>query len=205
MESFITHVAVLDELEGKFKSVKWNEEDVMRWCQMVETIYVADPDAMWRFEDIQLKIVKGKFVLPVNCYKLIDVFDPETQQRVRFNRQNRVIKQLINYKKDVIAINYIGTPIDKDCLPMIHEDHFPACETFCKINNFEELALYNEINQGIFNDWKVRFDGQIQGVKGGFRDWGSQEFGDMMVIHGNEIPRIGFMPLMNNSFGQKYQ
>ena len=87
-------------------------------------------------------------------------------------------------------------------MPTINEDHFAACETFCKINAFEVDALYGEINQGLYGDWKTRFDGMIQSAKGGFKDWSAQDYADMMTIHGNEIPRIGFQPLMNNYYGQ---
>ncbi len=202
MDNFITHLPILEELEGKFKNKQWNEQDVLRWCQQVETLYVADPDAMFFYMNIHLTVTAGKVMLPSNLYKLQDVYDPETEARVRYNRQGMVLKQLVDYDKDTIAVNYVGTPIDADCMPMIHEDHYPACETFCKIQGFESDVLYNEINQGIYQDWKVRFDGMIQGVKGGFRDWSSQEFGNMTVIMGNEIPKIGYMPLSQNFYGK---
>lgn len=198
MDQYINHRAILDELETKFPTKEWNEESVLKWCQQVETIYVADPDSMWLYRKIPLAIKKGKALLPSNLYRLLDVFDgedPDLEARVRFNRQGKVLKQLIDYKKDVIWINYIGTPIDEQCLPLIYEDHFPACETLCKINGFEGDALYSEVNQNIYGDWKQRFDGMIQGVKGGYRNWTAQDFADMTIIMGNEITHIGFQPL----------
>jgi hypothetical protein len=198
----ITHLAVLEELEGKFKNKQWDEEDVYRWCQQVETLYIADPDSMWKYLNIHLPVSGGRVLLPANLYKLDDVFDPETKKRVRFNRAGKVLKQLINYDCDTIAINYIGTPINKDCMPVINEDHIMACETFCKISGFEGDALYNELNYNLYQDWKVRFDGMIQGVKGGFKDWSAQDYGDMMTIMGNEIPRIGYQPLVTKYYGQ---
>jgi len=203
MDNMINHVPILEELEKKFKDKTWDEEDVLRWCQQVETIYVADPDAMWKFMDIRVEVRGGRVMLPSNLYKLIDVYDPDTSKPVRFNRTGMVIKQLIGYRKKAIALNYIGTPVDKDCIPLINEDHFSACETLCKINGFEVDALYNDINQGMYQDWKQRFDGMIQGVKGGFRNWSAQEFNDMVTIQGNEIPRVGRQPLLNNYYGQK--
>ena len=200
MAQLITHLPILEELESKFKHKEWNEEMILRWCQQVETIYIADPDTMWAYNEMHFDINGGKVMLPANLYRLIDVYDPETKKRVRFNRTGTVIKQLVNYKKDVIAINYIGTPIDEDCLPLIYEDHYPACETFCKIQGFENEVLFGEINLTIYMDWKKRFDGMIQGVKGGFKNWTSQDFGDMMTIHGNEIPKIGYQPLSHKYF-----
>ena len=200
--TYITHRAILDELESKFPTKSWDEEDVLKWCQQVETIYVADPDSMWKYLEIPLNVVKGKVLLPANLYKLLDVYDHENYDtRVRYNRQGKILKQLVGYEKDVVMINYVGTPIDEDCIPLITEDHYPACETFCKINNFEVDALYGEISQGIYGDWKTRFDGMIQGVKGGFRDWGAQEYADMTIIMGNEIPKIGYQPLAHKYTG----
>ncbi len=198
----ITHKAVLEELESKFKNEVWDEEDVYRWCQQVETLYIADPDSMWKYLNINLPVTSGRILLPANLYKLIDVFDPETKLRVRYNRTGKVLKQLVDYTKDTISLNYVGTPIDDDCMPLIDEDHIIACETFCKINHFENDALYNSLNYNLYQDWKVRFDGMIQGAKGGFKNWGSQEYGDMMTIMGNEIPRIGFQPLVTKYYGQ---
>ena len=169
---------------------------------MVETIYIADPDSMWKYLDITLPVSSGRVLLPANLYKLVDVFNPKTKERVYFNRTGKVLKQLIDYTEPTVSINYIGTPIDDDCIPTINEDHLPACEVFCKINAFEVDALYSEINQNVYADWKVRFDNMIQGVKGGFRDWSAQEYEDMMTIQGDTIPRIGPMPLANNFYGR---
>jgi len=202
MSQLITHKAVLDELEGKFKDKIWDEEDVYRWCQQVEVLYIADPDSMWSYVNINLAVTSGKVLLPANLYKLTDVFDPETKKRVRFNRMGKVLKQLIDYTKDTISINYIGTPIDDDCMPTIDEDHIIACETLCKINGFESDLLYGEINQNLYYDWKNRFDLMCQSAKGGYRNWSAQDFGDMMTIQGNEIPRIGYQPLVTKYYGQ---
>lgn len=199
----ITHLAVLEELENKFKHKQWDEEDVYKWCQQVETLYIADPDSMWKYVNINLPVIHGSVMLPMNLYKLLDVFDPETKKRVRFNRMSKVLKQLVNYDKDTISINYIGTPINDECMPTINEDHIIACETLCKINGFEGEVLYGEINQNVYYDWKKRFDGMIQGAKGGFKDWSAQDFGDMMIIQGNEIPRIGYQPLVTKYYGNE--
>jgi len=205
-DQYITHEAILLELEEKLPMKKWNEEQVYRWCQQVETLYVADPDSMVLYRQIPLNVVRNQVYLPENLYKLLDVFEyisESNQKRVRFNRNKngKVIKQLINYDKDVVWINYIGTPMNDDCMPLIDVDHFPACETLCKINAFEGDALYGEISQAVFMDWKDRYDGMIQGVKGGVKNWTAQDFAEMTVIMGNEIPKIGFMPLANNFTG----
>jgi len=202
MSNYITHKAVLESLEQKFPEKKWDEEDVYKWCQQVQLLLVADPDALWMYKNIHLPVISGKVELPSNLYKLIDVFDPETNDRVRYNRRNKTLKKLIDFSKDVIAINFIGNPIDDNCMPLINEDYVFACETFCKINGFENDMLYNKINQNVYFDWTNRFDGMLQGAKGSFVDWGAQEFGEMMVIMGNEIPKIGYQPLATTYYGQ---
>jgi len=201
MKDYITHQPIFEELKFKHPQKSWNERYVYRWCQQVETIYIADPDAMWKYYEIPLKVIAGKVYLPDNLYKLLDVFDYSDGSHganIRFNRQGRVIKQLLNYDKDTIWINYIGTPIDDDCMPLIKEQHYPACETFCKLQGFEYDAIYGKMNVSMYANWQQRFDGMIQAVKSDIRDWSSQEWADMTIIHGNEIPKIGYMPLAND-------
>ena len=199
MNNYITHEVILEELEKKFPNKNWDEEDVLRWCQQVETIYVADPDTMWMYKEIVLPVNVGKVKLPPNIFRLLDVYDPDTDLRVRFNKRGMILKQLIDYQKDTIAINYIGTPIDKDndYLPLIYETHYPACETFCKIQGFEYDALYGELNQNLYFDWKNRFDVMIQSVKGDYKHWTTDDFNAMVTIMGDEIPKIGFMQLIH--------
>lgn len=200
----LTYETVLQDLEEKFPEKTWNEESIYRWCCQVNTVYIADPDSMVKFLEVPIKVIKGKAKLPENLYKLLDVFDntePKNPKRVRYNRTKTVLKGLVNYDKDVIWINFVGTALNKDCIPLIDESHLPACESFCKINGFESDMLYGEINQNLYMDWKQRFDGQIQGCKSDIRDWTAQTWEDLLVIHGNEIPKIGSQPLANNYTG----
>jgi len=209
-ENSITHEVVYQDLMEKFPNKTWNEESIYRWCQQVETIYIADPDSMVRYEEIPLKISGSKVKLPDNLYKLLDVYDntePENPLRVGYNRQKSVLKQIIDprtetkYEKKVIWINYVGTALDDNCIPLIDENHYPACETLCKINGFELEATYGEISMNIYMDWKQRFDGMIQGAKGDVRDWDAKTWAQMTVIMGNEIPRIGYQPLAHQYTG----
>lgn len=209
-ENSITHEVVYQDLMEKFPNKTWNEESIYRWCQQVETIYIADPDSMVRYEEVPLKITSGKVKLPDNLYKLLDVFDntePKLPRRIKYNRQKSVLKQLVDpmhlkkYKGEVIWINYIGTALDDNCMPLIDENHYPACETFCKINGFELEVTYGEIAQSVYFDWKTRFDGMIQGAKGDIRDWDAKTWAELTVIHGNEIPRIGYQPLAHQYTG----
>ncbi len=202
-ENSITHEVILEDLREKFPNKDWNEESIYRWCQQTETIYIADPDSMVRYLEIPIDVTGGKVQLPANLYKLLDVYDNRdgNARRVRYNRMKSVLKQLVNesdsrkYDGDVIWLNYIGTALDSNCMPLIDENHFPSCETLCKINGFELEATYGEINMSIYMDWKQRFDGMIQGAKSDIRDWDSQTWKDLLVIHGNEIPKIGYQPL----------
>jgi len=201
-EQYITHEPILEGLRVKYKNKKWNERFVFRWCQQIETLHIADPDSMWKYLEIPLAVTQGKFYLPDNLYKLLDVYDKNSNsKRVRYNRQGKLIKQLIDFEEDVIWINYIGTPMDlKSCMPLIDANHYIACETLCIINGFAEEAMFSQsgLNQNEYQDLKLRFDNQIQAPKSDMRNWGSQDFADMVIIMGDEIPKIGFQPLANN-------
>lgn len=206
MNSYITHDVILKSLRRNFKSIEFDEEDVLNWCQEVETLYVADPNAMVKYLEIPLNVTNTRRVkIPTNNFKLLDVYAPaeynyqgrsNRQRRVNFREQARYIVLDNDYDHDRVMINYIGTPLDDDtCLPLINADHQPACETFCKINAFEEHSAFNKISVNLYHDWKQRFDGMIQGVKGGVRGWSRDKFAKMTIIMGDKLPRIGFMTL----------
>ena len=205
-ENEITYEVVLQDLQEKFPNKVWNEESIFRWTCQTESIYIADPDSMVKFLEVPLNVVSGKVILPGNLYKLMDVYDNENKEtpiRIRYNRQRSVLKQLIardnqKYDKNVVWINFIGTALNSDCIPLIDENHYPACLTYCQIQGFEYEALYGEINMTVYMDWKQRFDGMIQGCKSDIRDWSSQDWEHMLVVMGNEIPRIGPMDLAHN-------
>ena len=201
---YITHEVIYTSLQRNFSGVDINEEDVLNWCQEVETIYVADPDAMVQYLRIPLAVSGQRRVkLPSNIYKLLDVYeynDNPDYNSLRIGYRKLAGHIILNKdpKEKRVMINYIGTPLDENCMPLINSDHQPACETYCKINLFEEKALNNRINQNLYFDWKQRFDGMIQGVKGGVRGWDRQKWAKMTIVMGDELPHIGFMPLANN-------
>lgn len=197
---FITHEIIYDKLSSMYKQKEFNEEDILNWCQEVETIYIADPDAMNQYMEIPLKLKSGYVELPSNIYKLLDVYDkPKSDLRLYYNKINNRL-YVPKYKGETLYINYVGTPIDEDCMPLIHSDHQPACETYCKINSFAEDFLLAKINQNEYNDWKLRFDGMIQSAKGWGRRWDNQKLQHMDIIFGDQIPRIGYMPLAHSNF-----
>ena len=181
-----------------FKTTQFNEEDILNWCQEVETIYIADPDSMILYKTIPLPLSNGFVTLPPNLYKILDVYDnPKKNNRLSYNKLPKKL-YIPNVKEETIYLNYVGTPINEDCIPLIHADHQPACETFCLINHFMEDALNNKINQNMYFDWKQRFDGMIQAAKAYGRDWDAQRLQRMDIILGSQIPKIGFMPLVHN-------
>jgi len=192
---FITHEVIYNQLLTVFKNKSFDEEDILNWCQEVETIYVANPDDMLRYEQIPLTVQSSnRTLLPTNMYKLIDVYN-KSNQALSHYRNGRYLIIKNSKVGDEFFINYVGTPIDERGIPMIHKDHQPACETYCKIQAFQEEALNRTIDMNLYNNWQERFDGMCQSAKGGFRSWDSQRFQRMNIILGNQIPRIGFMPL----------
>ncbi len=197
---FINHKTILTSLERTFKEKQFDEEDILNWCQEVETLYIADPSSMVAYMEIPLAVSNFKVVLPSNIYKIRDVyFNKESYGRIAF-QQIGIYLSVPNYTEDKLYINYVGTPLDKDCLPLIHKDHQAACETYCKINSFEEDALLGQINMSVFADWKQRFDGMIQSAKVSFRDWDNSRYERMNIIMGSQIPRVGYVPMANSQF-----
>jgi hypothetical protein len=217
MSNYITHEPIYRELEGKFSNKRWNEEDVYRWCQQVVNVYIADPDTMFKYLQVPLSVSNKGALLPANVSRLLDVYWvrnykegqeilEENTVRLKYNRMDRVLKQLHmngkRFEEDVVWVNYIGAAIDtKSCMPLIFEPYYPACETFCKIQGFEAEMLMGKINGNLYFDWKQRFDLMIQGVKSDMKLWDSQEYANMTIIMGNEIPKIGYQPLAHKYTG----
>ena len=188
----------MSKLSQIFKLKQFDEEDILNWCQEVETIYIADPDSMAQYMEIPLEVTNGIVQLPSNIYKMLDVYNnPRDNARLTFRKVNQRLT-VSNYADPVLYINYIGTPLNEDCIPLIHEDHQPACETYCKINAYAEEMLLGKINQNEYADWKIRFDGMIQSAKGSYRDYDNERLRKMDIILGSQIPKIGFMPLAHN-------
>jgi len=153
---------------------------------------------MVKYMRIPLKVVNGFVEYPPNIYKILDVYDnPKKNRRVTYFKREKTI-YVPNYKEEVIYMNFVGTPMNEDCIPLIHKDHQPACEAYCKINYFTEDALNGKINQNMYFDWTQRFDGMIQAAKAYGREWDAQRLQKMDIIFGDQIPRIGFIPLRHN-------
>ena len=198
MSNFITHVEIIASLQRNFKTMVIEDEDVLNWCQEVETLYVADPDSMWKYLEIPLNIVNNRVLLPSNLYKLLDVYkSPTDDTRIIYYRNGAYLNVSTDYTGTTLTVNYVGTPIDKNCIPLIHADHQAACELWCKINMFEEQSLSGKINQNVYFDWKNRFDLAIQAAKVNYRDWDAKKFAGMLAIMGDMIPHIGYQELAN--------
>ena len=185
---YISHKTILANLQRNFKHKQFDEEDILNWCQEVEVLYVADPDAMVQYLQVPLTVGSNRRVqLPSNIYKLQAVYEfdekPENQnQRIHYRRLPNTVVLNKDPKNPVVLVNYIGTALDSDCLPQIDRNHQPACETWCKIQEFEEEALHGKIDRTLYFDWKQRFDGQIQAVKGGVDKWDDQDWAKMTMI-----------------------
>lgn len=200
---WISHKVVFTNLQRIFKKKTFQEEDILNWCQEVEQLFVSDPDAMVQYLEIPLHVNSNRRVLlPSNVFKLIDVYEPTdvsgyngTPAHVGFRKMPGGIVINRDVEGDRVMINFWGTPLDDDCMPLIERVHQPACETYCKIQAFEEDMTMNKINQNLYFDWKQRFDGQIQGVKGGVEGWSSQDWAKMTIVMGDMLPKIGYMPL----------
>lgn len=200
---WISHKVVFTNLQRIFKKKAFQEEDILNWCQEVEQLFVSDPDAMVQYLRIPLNVNSNRrVILPSNVFKLIDVYEPvdvnqpdETGLHIGFRKMPGGLVINRDIEGNRVMINFWGTPLDDDCMPLIQRAHQPACETYCKIQSFEEDMALGKINQNLYFDWKQRFDGQIQGVKGGVEGWSSEDWAKMTIVMGDMLPRIGYMPL----------
>lgn len=198
-QKFTTHHNILSRISMKYKSKEFNPDDVMEWCQMVETEYICDIDTMIKFLNVKLPVVGGKAMLPCNVYRVVNVFtDPNVRHSTIQNYNNGAYLFFnSNFKGDFVYINYIGTNIDETGIPLIVKGHEQACETFVKMSAFEEDAVTGKFPAQIWSMWNQQFSGQCEAAKSDFRHYQDIKLEKMDMIKMNFIPRVGNKPLLH--------
>jgi hypothetical protein len=204
--SFYTdHHEVMASLGLYLKRKDFSEVEVMRWCQEVETLHIKDLSTMWRFEEIKIETIDYNsdwklFELPCNVFRLLNVYeDPDNPishlEHKWLNQNNRVYKMVENRNQDSIYINYIGTPISDDGVPLILKTHVQACETYIQMKLYWEDTLDGKSQVG----WHLskKFSGQVTHLKNDVTHLDAEHFNRLNVINGDMIESIGNMRILN--------
>jgi len=208
INQFIDSSTIAGRLNAQFKTIHFDPYLVGEYCARVEIEHVCDPDLMWRFREVPLTIGFEKMVLmPCNVYKIEDLYD-DSDNHLTFDKTNTHLFNIrdkatdVEYEEgDVVYINYIGVPVDKDTgQVLIPAGHEIACETFCKIMFFEEDRMLGIGDPNYWENLNVLFSNQVMAVRSDYRHTTNEHLQKINIIRGNMLSSIGRMPLAHEKY-----
>ena len=199
---YTDHHDIMTRLASYITQKNVQEADIMEWCQQAEVEHIKDMTSFWKYLNIKLKVINNTAQLPCNVYRILDIFSSFGNNESRVNYGcNRGFIFLPDYNQDYVYINYIGTPINEDGLPMIAKGHEQACETYCLMKMFAEDYIYRKIDPNIYNLWEQKFQGQVTSIKQSLRRWDRNKLNTMNVMK-YSVMRIGNLKLASNDIYQ---
>ncbi len=201
---YVDHKVVLAMIQSRFKSIDFEEEDVMNFCQEAEN-EIGDIENMVKF--IEVAIPVDNFVrclIPCNVHRILDVYsrprDPKSTVRFNRNPDGRYLYFDPELRLTKIYINYIGNPVNKDGVYLIVRGHEIACMYYSIYHALMEDALMGKIDRNI---WKmIRDETPLRMIEAGssIRHMTHEDWNRLNIIQGNMIPKIGGITLLNTQF-----
>lgn len=191
---------ILSNLARKFKSKQIQMGDIIEWCAFAETNHIKDIGSMISFQGIGIEISGGVAKLPCNIFRIEDIYD-EDERHLYVSNNGEYLSNIKDEHGtslddgDYVYLNYAGIPVDDEGVPLVTAGHEIACETFCKINLFEEDALFGKIDRNIFIQWKAEFSGQVLAARNSFRFQTRKDVEYMALPLLNMIPKIADLPI----------
>ena len=189
---YITHEVIHADLSRTYKDKDFDNNDILEWCQIVECRYIKDIETMYKYIGVALTVTDNKTLLPCNIYRLEDIYTNPTGSKSFLDCSNNG-EYLMNIPDgyNTIYINYVGTPINEEGMPLIAKGHENACEKYCLLQAYMSEYLNNQISPQIYTNWEIQFSGQISNSRYNFRHKTRKEIDDINIIRGNSIPLIG--------------
>lgn len=206
-QRYFDYMYIYNMVTRKYRRKKFYEDDFLAWCAVVETQIIPDVDFMIHFEEIGIDYTNGLLPLPCNIHRLLDVFDI-SEQTIFYQNNGTHLYGLKDYNGNLIAdgttiyLNYIGTNIDvKTGIPLCLRGHEFVCETYCKIQAFEEDVTLKNFDANMYALWINSLPGLIAAAKQDVHQHISREMVNRnIIIRANMIPMIGKLELSHNLF-----
>jgi hypothetical protein len=192
----------------KYRRKVFYEDNFLTWCARVETEVIPDVDLMTPFEDIPIEVTNNMLQLPCNLFKLEDVYDDNEEMLSYYNNNGFYLYNMKDKSGNPIAegstihLNYEGTNIDlKTGTPLCAKGHEFICETFCKLQAFEEDVSLKNFSSELYGLWLNSLSGLVAAAKQDIYQHKTRQDNDRItVIKGNMIPMIGNLPLKHKQF-----
>jgi hypothetical protein len=167
---FISPQVIYADLARVYKNMTFNYSDIVEWCMQVETEYVCDVDVMWRYRYVA-RVKSGKIVLPNNVYRILSMKTVYGND-IKYPAVTSIyIHGLKKHDGKIMVIEFLGVPIDENCLPLIAASHRMACQDFCIINMLRPEYITDLHKSRLLFAMEESFSGKITAIKQGFREW----------------------------------
>ncbi len=201
---YVTHKVILASLARVHKKKNWQEPEIMEWCQECLNNIVIDVETMAQYIGVGLSVPqtgpnKNMVYTPCNIFRILDVFDSGSNRIVYSYNGSYIILPSTN-TLSTIYINYIGTPIDDNGIPLIPKSQIIACETYCKLKAFEEDVAYGEFDASLYMMWDQKLTNMISAGKNDWRFKDRYAIDKLNIIHGNLVPVIANIKLAHKEF-----
>lgn len=206
---YTTHLEILNRLGRVITQKEINPTSVLEWCQQVETEIIMDVDSFYRVyqHSVDVHEVGGikMSTIPVNVYKLIDVYKEANSRhsRVEFNNTGTHI-HFIGEVGSQVFIDYLGMPFSEEepHYPMILKGHELACEAYCKAQMFEEDYLMGRIDGQRYSFLQQEKHNQIlAAIADSERHKTKIDNDRIQIIRSNLIPFRTSRPLEKGMYG----
>lgn len=201
---YINHRVIMASLARSHKRKNWLDAEIMEWCQECLNNIITDIETMATYIEIGLAVPqtgpdKNMVYTPCNIFRLLDVFN-SSGSRIDYSYNGSYIILPSDNTLTEIFINYKGTPIDDDGIPLIPKTQQLACETYCKIKAYEEDVAYGDFNGEIWMNWKNELPNMIAAGKNDWRFMDRHAIDKLNIIHGNLVPVIANIKLVHKEF-----
>jgi hypothetical protein len=201
---YVTHNVILANLSRIFKSKKFQPDDIMEWCQIYMNQYAKDVEMMVHYVEVGLDVPltgseANRVYTPCNIFRLLDVYD-SGGNRIEYSFNGSYIFLPAGNTLSVIYLNYIGTPVDEEGIPLIPKPYINGAEVFCKVKAFEEDMMQGRISAGMYELWNQQLSGMTANAKNDFRFKDQHALDKLNIIKGNLIPVIANIKLSNKYF-----
>jgi len=200
---YTDHLNILARLTRYIKQKEFHPDDVMEWCQEVETDYLGDVDNMFLFLQVPLVVTNYAAKLPCNVHRVIDIYtDPNDNGSIVFANNDGAKLFLGNwYNKDYVYINYYGTPINDQGVPMIIRGHEQACEAYCILKVYYEDILNDKVSTRSAVEMKEEFRNKLNMARRMvFRHMTREDVNKGVIIRHSMITHIGNLALKQKEF-----
>ncbi len=183
---FISPKVIYADLARVYKNMSFNYGDIVEWCMRVETEHIGDVDIMWKFR-FAVKVNQGRITLPNNVYRVLSVRTKKGTD-IKYPAISSIyIHGLSAYENEVMMVEFLGVPVDDDCMPLIAASHREACNHYCIMNIIRPEAL-NDFNKfRMLEAMEERFNGMVTSVRQGFREWTEGDIERLSLHSYNEV------------------